>query len=72
VELVPRDKKLKAAILSISLHVHFKTFWIARISVKQSEDGSRSLQVDLSDFQSGGDYPDKDILISTADWTARK
>ncbi len=72
VELVPKDKKLKAAISSISLHVHAKTFFLARIDVKQSEDGSRSLQVDLSDVQSGGDYPDAEILISTAEWTARK
>lgn len=72
VELVPKDKKLKSGIVSITLHLHYRTYLLTQIEVKRSEDGARSAKIDLSDAKLGEEIADKDVLIETKDWKARK
>jgi len=72
VELVPKEKKLKASISSITLHVHFRTYLFAEIAVKRSEDGSRSLAITLSDSKTDVELADKDVVIETTEWKAKK
>lgn len=71
-ELTPKDKKLKEAIHSILLHVHFRSYLLSLIEVKYSEDGAHVLKVSLVEPKPGGDWKDEEIMIKTEGWKARK
>lgn len=71
-ELTPKDKKLKEAIHSIVVHVHYRSYLYSLIEVKFSEDGSHVLKVSLVEPKPGGDWKDEEIMIKTEGWKTRK
>lgn len=71
-ELIPKDKKLKANVQSITVHVHYRSYLFSQIEVRYSEDGSHTLTVSLVEPKPGGEWKDEEIMIKTEGWKTRK
>lgn len=72
VELVARDPKLKAALGTVFLHVHYKTHMLAQIEVRYPGEDARVLRVSLFNVATGVEHPDREMLVDTRDWTEKK